>query len=359
MKHTESCRTNGIITISLIVLIWCCGYGRIRYIYLAAAFAAHADPRQGEVHITRTFQSAATRRRPLAGVYSGLVLMALLWGLVFVAIKIGGREMPVEVFNADRFVLGVSLLALVTWRTGRWRRVDWRTALELTALGLVGHGLMQVVFVSGIMRTAASVAALIYGCTPLVVALLSAAFGLERLNRMQWAGLLLAASGMAFVAWWRAGGNAGQQTLAGNALMGVATVVMATYTVWSRRLLARLDLMFVMTWVLGVGAVVIMLWSLPQQTPELYMHLSWAGWLAILYGAILALVVPNLLFLLGVREIGRSGTAAFVNAVPPIGCLAGWLILDETMNGMQALGAVLILAGIYLAQVKRKEKTNE
>ena len=28
---------------------------------------------------------------------------------------------------------------------------------------------------------------------------------------------------------------------------------------------------------------------------------------------------------------------------------AGWLILDESMNGMQAFGSVLIHAGIYLA----------
>ena len=140
-------------------------------------------PRLGkELKGFRAVCLAPGERCRLTGVYLGLVLMALLWGLVFVAFKIGGREMPVEVFNADRFVLGVSILALV---------------------------------------------------------------------------------------------------------------------------------------------------------------------------------VPNLLFLLGVREIGRSGTAVFVNAVPPIGCLAGWLILDETMNGMQASGAVLILAGIYLSQAKRTEQTKE
>jgi len=295
------------------------------------------------------------RRRSVAGVYLGLTLMAVLWGLVSVAMKIGGREMPIEVFNADRFVLGAAMLGVVTWSTGRWQRVDWRTALELTLLGLLGHGIMQIAFASGIMRTPASVAALIYGATPLVVALLSAVVGLERLHTTQWAGLLLAACGMAAVVWWRDTGGAVGQTLAGHALLALATLLMAVYTVWSRRLLVRLDLMFVITWVLGVGAVTLALWSLPKQMPDLYRDLTGAGWLAILYGAVLALVVPNLLYLLGVREIGRSGTAAFVNAVPLIGCLAGWLILDETLWPMQAVGAAFILSGICLAQAKGSE----
>jgi len=277
--------------------------------------------------------------------------MALLWGLVFVAIKIGGSEMPIEVFNADRFFLGASTLALLTWKAGRWERVDVRTALELTTLGLVGHGAMQIAFVTGIMRTTSSIAALIYGCTPLIVALFSAVLGLERLSRLKWAGLLMAVMGVAAVVMGREGSTGGGSSFSGVLRVGIATVLMAVYTVWSRRLLERLDLMFVMSWVLAAGGIAVILWSLPHQTLATYRKISLKGWAAILYGAFLALVVPNLLYLRGVREIGRSGTAAFVNAVPLIGCLAGWAILGEALKPVQAVGALLILSGIYLAQL--------
>lgn len=295
-------------------------------------------------------------KRPSPSVQLGLMLMALLWGLVFVAIKLGGQAMPIEVYNANRFVMGVTLLAIVTWRRGRWPRVDWRTALELTALGLVGHGLMQMAFVTGIMRTASATAALIYGCTPLVVAVLSSAFGLERLNGRQWMGLGLAAMGMAAVVLSRDGPSP-LPTAVGNALVGAATLLMALYTIWSRRLLARLDLVYVTTWALGVGALVMVLWSWPKQSLALYRTLSWRGWGLVLYGAILALVVPNLLFLWGVREIGRSRTAVFVNAVPLLGCLAGWMLLGERFRSVQIIVAVGIVAGIYLTQSKPQNLT--
>lgn len=276
--------------------------------------------------------------------------MAVLWGLVFVAVKIGGQYMPIQVFNADRFVLGVLILGVITWRSGRWQRVDWKTALELTALGLLGHGFMQMAMVSGVMLTTASISALIYGSIPLAVALISVVFKLERLRRVQWVGLWMAAAGMAAVVLLRAPGTEQGATHLGNLLVGMATLMMAAYTVWSRPLLQRLNLMFLMTWVLGVGAVVMVIWSWPHQNLALYRNLPLAGWAVILYGALFALVVPNLLYLLGVREIGRARTAAFVNAVPPIGCLAGWIGLGELLRPLQVIGAVLIIGGILLVQ---------
>lgn len=292
--------------------------------------------------------------KPVWLVYSLLSLMALLWGLVFVAIKIGGDQMPIQVFNANRFVIGIILLALVTSKQGLWQRVDWRTAIELTLLGLLGHGLMQIAMVSGIMRTTASISALLYGATPLIVAGISAAFGLEQLKKRQWSGLLIAAGGMATVVLLRPPGMDQASTYTGNALMLAAALIMAIYTVWSRRLLARLELMFITTWTIGVGAVIMVIWSLPHQRIEMYRQMTWGGWVAILYGALLALVIPNLLFLFGVREIGRARAAAFVNAVPPLGCLAGWLVLGETLRPLQIIGAIMIVVGIILVQMKKQ-----
>lgn len=283
-------------------------------------------------------------------VYVLLAVMALLWGVVFVAIKLGGQAMPIAVFNADRFVLGWGLLALVTWRTGRWQRVSWRPALELTVLGIIGHGLMQLVFVSGIMRTSASAAALIYGCTPLTVAALAALCRLEHLRARQWGGILLALAGMATVVLLKPAAGGTPQTVLGNVLVAGAVLLMAVYTVLSRRLLGHFDLWFTTTWVLGVGAVVMVIWSWPHQHYQLYRDFHFSDWAVLAYGAIFALAVPNLLYLLGVRELGRARTAAFVNAVPLLGCLAAWLLLGERLEAGQLIGGAAILGGIALTQ---------
>lgn len=289
-----------------------------------------------------------TESRSGALTYVLLSVMALLWGLVFIAIRLGGQSMPISVFTADRYLMGAVVIGLVTWRAGHWRRVGWRDACELTALGLFGQGFMQVVFASGIMRTATASAALIYGCTPLLVATLSALFKLERLTLRQWLGSLLAFAGMAAVVTGNGSGFTGQ-TLQGDGLVVLGVFLVAAYAVWSRPLLARLGVWFVTTWVLGAGSLVVLAWSAPLQTLTLYQGLGIKGWLTLLYGVVFALVLPNLIFLKGINDVGRAKASLFISAVPLIGCAAGWLFMDETMSSFQMGGGGLILGGIVLA----------
>jgi drug/metabolite transporter (DMT)-like permease len=276
--------------------------------------------------------------------------MALLWGLVFIAIKLGGRAMPVSVYNADRFLLGAVLMLAVCRRTNRWQRVDWRDACQLTGLGLVGHGLTQVALVSGIVRTSTASAALLWGCVPLLVASMSALLGLERLRARQWLGALAALGGVAAVVIGRGTGFTGQ-TLAGDGLVLLSVLFFAVYVVWSRSLLTRLDVWFVTTWMLCTGTVIMLAWSAPHQSVQLYRSLNFRDWGVLLYGAVFALLVPNLIFLKGVHEVGRARASFFVNAVPLVGCLAGWLAMGETMGPLQVAGGVVTCVGILLSQL--------
>lgn len=286
-------------------------------------------------------------------IYALLSLMALLWGLVIIAIKWGGRAMPLPVYNADRFVLSTVFMGLACWISGRWQKVGWRDAVELTALGVVGHGLTQMLFASGVMRTSASSAALIWGCAPLVVASLSAVFGMERLRARQWGGALLAFAGMGAVV---VGGGKGfvGQTFEGDGLVVLSILSMAIYAVWSRSVLNRLNVWLVTTWVLGAGSLVMLVWSLPYQKLQLYRDMNVTGWGLLLYGAVFALLLPNLIFLKGIREVGRSRASLFVNGVPLVGCVTGWLFMGEHMGPLQLLGGLVIAGGIVLSQGNAK-----
>lgn len=290
--------------------------------------------------------------------YGLLSLMALFWGLVFIAIKWGCRAMPLPVFNADRFIVGTVLMGVACRLSGRWQKVGWRDAMELTALGIVGHGLTQMLFASGVLRTSASSAALIWGCAPLVVASLSAVLGMERLRARQWGGALLAFAGMAAVV---AGGGKGfvGQTIEGDGLVVLSIFSMAIYTVWSRSVLNRLDVWLVTTWVLGAGSFVMLAWSLPYQKLQLYRDMNGTGWALLLYGAVFALLLPNLIFLKGIRDVGRSRASLFVNGVPLVGCMTGWLFMGEHMGTLQLLGGLVIAAGIVLSQLGANEPQEE
>ena len=79
----------------------------------------------------------------------------------------------------------------------------------LLALGLLGVGLNQLLFISGLARTSVAHAALMIGLTPILVLLLAAAAGQEKLSAARLIGMAIALAGVAVLQFSPAGQQAG------------------------------------------------------------------------------------------------------------------------------------------------------
>ena len=108
-----------------------------------------------------------------------LLLMVFIWGANFSVIKVALRDFPDLAFNALRLLLAASLFfAAMAWQRRRdgtdtgIRRADWG---RIALLGLLGHAFYQLFFLFGVARTSVANASLIFGMTPIAVALLSSA----------------------------------------------------------------------------------------------------------------------------------------------------------------------------------------
>jgi drug/metabolite transporter (DMT)-like permease len=152
----------------------------------------------------------------------------------------GRQEIPPIGFNlaAARARLGVlvAILPLLAPRASLHRitRRDW---IVLAALGVVGHCLYQLTFMLGLPRTSVANTSLIFSCTPIVVALMSATLGHERIPPTRWIGAALSAFGIYLVL-----GHAGRvsaDSLIGDLWIVVATFCWAVYTVAATPLLTR------------------------------------------------------------------------------------------------------------------------
>jgi drug/metabolite transporter (DMT)-like permease len=73
-------------------------------------------------------------------------------------------------------------------------------------------------------------------------------------------------------------------------------------------------------------------------------------WGAVLYGGLLAIVVAYVLFYRGMRILGPTRTAMYVNLQPAVALFVAWLTLGEVPSRPQALGALAILTGIVLTR---------
>lgn len=286
-----------------------------------------------------------------------LLLMVCIWGLNLSVLKVVFREIPPLAFNAVRF--GVATLAfvlLIGWlENGRRPWVEPRHLGRVALLGLIGHTGYQLCFVLGLHRTTAIHSALIFGTTPLVVALFSTWQGHERLGWPIWSGLLSSATGVALTVSGRQV-QAGRplSTLWGDALILGGVLLWALYTVSSKPLLGRYSPLRLTGLSMVAGTVPLVLIALPECLALEWGRVSLLAWAGLAFSTLLAIVLGYVIWYRSVARVGNARTAVYGNLVPVLGpTFAVWL-LGEPFSGQLALGGAFILGGIVLTRLHRR-----
>lgn len=205
----------------------------------------------------------------------------------------------------------------------------------------------------GIRNTTASESGVILACIP-VASLLSSAFFLRKKpTRVQIVGILMTLAGVS-VTVLAAGGSAGF-SLFGYAFLLLAVASYAFYCVLVEKAAgySGMEITYVMLrtgaaafvlLALGEAAVSGSLWHLAK------LPLIDAGFLvAVLYQGIGCSLVAFLLSNLAIARIGVNRAASFIGVSTLVSILAGALVLRESFTAYQAVGAAVILAGVYTA----------
>jgi drug/metabolite transporter (DMT)-like permease len=279
-----------------------------------------------------------------------LLVMVVIWGANYSVIKIVLHEMPPAVFNALRLVIAsaVFLAALPLTARARPTRREW---IQLAGLGLYGQCLYQMFFMNGMARTSVANASLIVGLVPMVVAIVNAAMGLERLTRAYWAGMVLSLFGMYFVVGLDA--SVTRTSLIGDLLTFGGVLAWSAYTLAAKPLLTRHSPLVVTAWSMALGT----LFYLPYATPDI-VRLDWSrisagAWTWTILSALLSLNLSYILWNTAVQRLGSSQTAIYSNVIPvaAVGIAALWL--HEPIDAWKSIGAALIVLGLVVASRRR------
>jgi drug/metabolite transporter (DMT)-like permease len=280
----------------------------------------------------------------------GLLLVVLFWALNLTVVKFAFLEMRPLAFNGVRFTAAAAaLVVLLRWRRG-FVKMAKRDALWMILLGLIGHTAYQTFFIEGIARTTASHAALIFGVTPVAVAILSALLGHERVSAARWAGAAIAFGGVYVIIAGRPPAAGPAPSLPGDLMILGAAICWCLYTVLAKPILDRHSPLEVtalsMTW----GAIFLVPLCLLEIVRQDWGVVSLRGWSATVYGFVFPLVVAYVLWYRSVRNVGSLRTAVYSNLVPVLGTLIAWVFLDEHLYPALGVGAAAIFGGIALTR---------
>lgn len=275
------------------------------------------------------------------------VVLVVLWGSSFSAIKVGLEYAPPVLFAGVRSILGglVMTLAALVWGGRPKFRRHWGVFALLTALNVVLFLGLQTV---AIMYLPSGSAAVLIYLQPILVGVLAWLSLGEGLTSRKVVGLLLGFSGIAAVS---AGGLLGD--LPPGAALGVALGVGAALswalgTVYFKKAQERVATLWaVAVPFLAGGVVLTALGTFFESFGEITWNAPFV--LSLLYSSLLGTALAWLLWLGLVRAGEASRVSAYIFFVPLVAVLIGALFLDEALSPSLLVGAALVVAGIYLA----------
>jgi drug/metabolite transporter (DMT)-like permease len=296
-----------------------------------------------------------------------LLLMAIIWGMNYSVVKGAFAELHPQAFNAVRLTIGSALfLAIIVtmrWRpppaperTGSFASIFYTPAgitgrdwLALAGLGVVGHFLYQYTFVAGLAQTSVANSSLMIAATPVLIALITAALGQDRIAPLHWTGAALSLAGIYIVV--GHGMSIGAGSLRGDLLMAVAVCCWAAYTLGSRPLMTRHSPVGVTGLSMAIGTLIYVPVAWPHIRAVNWAAVSRGTWIAILYSALFALGIAYTIWYSAVREIGNARTSVYSNLVPVVAMLSAVLFLGEPLGVRKLVGAAAVLAGVALTRV--------
>jgi O-acetylserine/cysteine efflux transporter len=268
------------------------------------------------------------------------VSVAVVWGLTFIAIKVGVAETSPLMLSALRFVFAAFPAVLFI---GPPKATPWKVAIYGLLLGVGQFGLLFIAIRAGFP---VGLASLVIQAQAFFTVALAWLFLSEWPRRTQIIGGFVAFAGVAVI---------GSNHLSGASLGPFALVVLASFFWGSANVLAKtagkIDMLAFTVWS-----------SLAPPAPLLALSLAVDG-----TAPLVALAHPTLKLAESVLVVAYAGTvfgfglwarllahypaanvAPFALLVPVVGMAAGTLVFGEPSTPVELVGGVLVMAGLAL-----------
>lgn len=277
---------------------------------------------------------------PLRHALLALAVVAV-WGTNFVVIKAALATLPPLLLATLRFALAFLPAALFVARP----KLPWRT---LAAYGvLIGAGQFGLLFVAMRADITPGLASLVIQTQVFFTIGFAIALGRERLKAVQGVALLLAASGLALIAW---------RTDASTTPLGLGLILIAALSWAAGNTVAqsagKVPILGFMVWSSLFAVPPLLALSLWFEGPAAMMHgvqAAGAGtWAAVAWQS-----VGNTLFGYGawawlLARYPAATVSPMALLVPVFGMGASALVLGEGLPGWKLLAAALVIGGLAL-----------
>ena len=284
--------------------------------------------------------------------YLLILIATLIWGANSPIMKIALTQVPL--FSLAFIRMAGASIILLTLMPSRLK-IKRQDLPQLILAAVFGATLNLSLYFAGLKLTSAIDASLLIASVPIFTVLAAHFYLKEKMGTKIILAALVAAAGVAVIIG-LPGGQATLERTIGNVLILLSSLSWVIHELFSKKLLKTYGGGTIAFYVMAIAAATF----LPLAVFEFFKSPYWisavtpTGAFGIFYGIIFSSLIAYWAWQKGLAKLPAGEASFFFYLDPVSGAALSIILLGEKLTPTLILGGVLIFAGIFLAEYKRK-----
>lgn len=284
-----------------------------------------------------------------------MIIVGVVWGTTFLGISIAVETIPPWYSTAIRNFVAASIVFLILLFTKKLRWIGRKSFFQQLILSV-----LMLVFANGFTTVAeqtlpSGLTSIISAINPVVVFLLSIGFQLQKPSTKGFIGVLLGFSGVVFIFKNGLGDILNPDYKTGLAFLSLAILSWAFGTIYSKKLnLDSNNLLLNLFYQFLLASLIQIVISLVLYPDSNVHNWSMKSFGAVIYLAIFGSVITLFCYQYALKKVSplQVSILSYVNTI--IAVFLGWSLNDEVVKQDFIVAVILIIAGVFVINYKRK-----
>jgi drug/metabolite transporter (DMT)-like permease len=287
--------------------------------------------------------------------YGILLVLSIIWGSAFVAIRIADFELSPINLTLLRWLVSCAGFLVVAVFIGKPKtKLERRDLPRLLVISMFNVPFYHLALNFAEKTVSSGLAGFMSSLNPIFAAVFSAYFLKEKIGKRLALALIIGITGALVLALPDQTFSSGEPFVGLLELL-VVSLSFAGFSALSKPLIHKYGSAPVTIWAGLTGTIML----LPLLSPSFVTEataLSSTGWLSILFLAILSTVAGYLMFYTLVSRGAVSRLSIQLYLIPVISVIVGVLLLQESVSVYTIIGGAILLFSIALATIQKKKR---
>jgi drug/metabolite transporter (DMT)-like permease len=287
-------------------------------------------------------------------VYLAVVFAMVFWSFSFVWVKEAYVAYGPLTTVFFRLIIATLLMLLYGWFSKKLLKIEKKDYSTFLLLAFFEPFLYFMGESFGLKYVSSTMGAIIISTIPLFSPLAASRFHGEKLSLRNLAGILLSFVGVGIVVFDDSVNFVASPI--GIGLLFLAVFSAIGYTVILKDLAHKYNATTIITYQNFIGIFLFLpLWIIFESETLFITPLNISALIAIAKLALFASCLAFILYTYSVKNLGINGANIFINIIPVLTAVFAWYILDEPLTFRKTAGIVVVIAGLFIAQIKMKK----